>query len=63
MFWQALEAELKKLQTSITEVCAAFDLKVLKLHHLRIKAEAAVYQVSVKSLALSFSYQSLSRKN
>eukprot|EP00118_Oscarella_pearsei_P015536 m.140476 g.140476 ORF g.140476 m.140476 type:complete len:1641 (+) comp38310_c0_seq5:24-4946(+) len=51
----ALDAELKKLQTSITSACSSFDAKVLKLHHLRIKAETAVYEEELKILRLTWS--------
>jgi hypothetical protein len=51
----ALEAELKKLQSSIIEACAAFDGRVLKLHRLRIHTETVVYEEELKILRLLWS--------
>ena len=49
---QSLEAELKKLQSSITEACSAFDAKVMRLHRLRIHTETVVYEVCFVAVEL-----------
>ena len=42
---KALEAELRKLQSSITQAMEQFDERLYKLFHLKIKTEMSVQQV------------------
>ena len=47
----ALEAELRKLQSSITQSMEQFDERLYKLFHLKIKTEMSVQQVGSTSVA------------
>lgn len=50
---KALEAELRKLQVSITQGMEQFDERILKLFQLKIKTEMAILQQELMTLCLT----------
>lgn len=50
---KALEAELRKLQTSIAQGMEQFDERILKLFQLKIKTEMAILQQELMILCLT----------
>lgn len=49
---KALEAELRKLQATITQGMEQFDERLQRLFELKIKTEAAIHQEELKVLHL-----------
>lgn len=50
---KSLEAELRKLQGSITQGMDQFDERLHKLFHLKIRTEMAIHQVGWAHLPLT----------
>ena len=50
---KALETELRKLQTVITEICDNFDLQLGELHRIKASAEKIIYQMELRIIKMS----------
>lgn len=56
---KALETELRKLQSTITEICSTFDAKLREFFDAKVNTDQTIYQNELRIIKLALASQHL----